>query len=114
MKSALENNPEIYFVEPKRGADWGNVGVPGRARTTTPPPGRSTKYWCDHDLPQETKDLDRLRRDFVRWGYCKVEAALSPAQVAAVQERVLAQAEGERAGEDRAEDPERAEHQLRA
>lgn len=23
MKSVLENNPEIYFVQQKRGADWG-------------------------------------------------------------------------------------------
>ena len=95
MKSALENNPEIYFVEPKRGADWGNWEYkPGSYYDTTS--GAKHEYWCHHDLPQETKDLDQLRHDFVRWGYCKIEAALSPAQVAVVQERVLAQAEGER------------------
>ena len=95
MKSVLENNPEIYFVEPKRGADWGNWEYkPGSYYDTTT--GDKHEYWRDHDLPRPTKDIDRLRHDFVTWGYCMVEDALSPSQVATVQERVLAQAEGER------------------
>jgi len=95
MKSVLENNPEIYFVEPKRGADWGTWEYrPGSYYDTTI--GAKHEYWRDLDLPRETKDIERLRHDFVTWGYCKIEEALSPAQVAVVQERVLAQAEGER------------------
>lgn len=95
MKSVLENNPEIYFVEPKRGADWGNWEYERGAYydTTT---GAKHEYWRDVALPQETKDIDQLRHDFLTWGYCKIEAALSPAQVATVHERVIAQAEGER------------------
>ena len=95
MKSVLENNPEIHFVEPRRGADWGNWEyVKGAYYDTTT--GPKHEYWRDVDLPVETKDTDRLRHDFVTWGYCKVDAALSPAQVAVVRERVLDQAEGER------------------
>ena len=95
MKSVLENNPEIYFVEPKRGADWGNWEYkPGSYYDTTT--GEKHEYWRDKGLPRPSKDLDQLRHDFVMWGYCMVEDALSPAQVATVQDRVLAQAEGER------------------
>lgn len=95
MKSVLENNPEIYFVEPKRGADWGNWEYrPGSYYDTTT--GAKHEYWRDHDLPRETRDIAQLRDDFVTWGYCKVDGALSPAQVAVVRDRVLDQAEGER------------------
>lgn len=95
MKSVLENNPGIHFVEPKRGADWGNWEYQTGAYydTTT---GAKHEYWRDVELPRETKDIAQLRSDFLRWGYCKVEAALSPAQVATVRERVLNQADGER------------------
>ena len=95
MASVLANNPEIHFVEPKRGADWGNWEfTPGAYYDTTT--GDKHEYWCDHDLPRPTKAIERLRHDFVTWGYCMIEDALSPAQVATVQERVLEQAEGER------------------
>ena len=95
MKSVLENNPEIYFVTPQRSADWGNWEFkPGSYYDTTT--GAKHPYWQDHNLPQPTKDIEQLRKDMVQWGYCKIEDALSPDQVAAVQERVLAQAEGEK------------------
>ena len=95
MKSVMENNPEIYFVPPKRGSDWGNWEFRAGSYydTTT---GAEHPYWRDKDLPQPSTDIDRLRSDMVRWGYCKVESALSPEQVAVVRDRVLAQAEGER------------------
>ncbi|MEM7061379.1 MAG: phytanoyl-CoA dioxygenase family protein [Pseudomonadota bacterium] len=47
-------------------------------------------------MPEPTRDIDQLRQDLLRWGYCKVADALSPEQVATVRERVLAQADGER------------------
>jgi ectoine hydroxylase-related dioxygenase (phytanoyl-CoA dioxygenase family) len=95
MKSVLENNPEIYFVPPERGANWGNwTFKPGSYYDTST--GDQHPYWRDRNLPQPSKDIDQLRRDLVRWGYCKIEDALSPAQVSVVRERVLAQAEGER------------------
>jgi ectoine hydroxylase-related dioxygenase (phytanoyl-CoA dioxygenase family) len=95
MKSMLENNPEIYFVPPQRGSDWGNWEFkPGSYYDTTT--GAKHPYWQDQSLPEATKDIEQLRHDMLTWGYCKVEDALSPEQVEIMRERVLAQAEGER------------------
>ena len=95
MKSVLENNPEIYFVPPQRGSDWGNWEFkPGSYYDTTT--GAKHSYWKEQSLPEATKDIDQLRHDMLTWGYCKIEDALSPEQVAIMRERVLAQAEGER------------------
>ena len=94
MASVLANNPEIYFVPPQRRSDWGNWEFkPGSYYDTTI--GAKHPYWQDYDLPQATTDIDRLRDDLVRWGYCKVKAAMSAAQVNTMRQRVLAQAEGE-------------------
>lgn len=95
MKSILENNPEIYFVPPKRGSEWGTWEFkPGSYYDTTT--GSKHPYWKDKDLPQPTKDIDQLRADLLRWGYCIVEDAIAPAQVEEIRTRVLEQAEGER------------------
>lgn len=95
MSSVMDNNPEIYFVPPKRGSDWGDWEfIAGSYYDTTT--GAKHPYWRDKDLPQPSKDIEQLRRDMLEWGYCKVEDALSPEQVAVVRDRVLAQAEGER------------------
>ena len=95
MKSVLENNPEIYFVPPCRGKDWGNWEFkPGSYYDTTT--GSKHPYWQNQDLPKATKDIVQLRKDMLRWGYCKIEQALSEEQVRIVKERVLEQAEGER------------------
>ena len=95
MKSVLENNPEIYFVPPCRGKDWGNWEFkPGSYYDTTS--GSKHSYWQNQDLPKATKDIVQLRKDMLRWGYCKIEQALSEAQVRIIKERVLEQAEGER------------------
>lgn len=94
MASVLANNPEIYFVPPQRRSDWGKwTFKPGSYYDTTT--GAKHPYWQDYDLPKPTRDIDRLRDDLVRWGYCKVEGALSEEQVAAMRQRVLDQAEGE-------------------
>lgn len=95
MKSVLKNNPEIYFVKPKRSSDWGNWQFkPGAYYDTTT--GSKHTYWQDKKLPQPSKNIEQLRKDMLRWGFCKVEDALSPQQVAVVQQRVLEQAEGEK------------------
>jgi ectoine hydroxylase-related dioxygenase (phytanoyl-CoA dioxygenase family) len=95
MKSVLENNPEIYFVPPQRKADWGKwTFKPGSYYDTTT--GAKHPYWQDYNLPQPTKDIDQLRQDMVKWGYCEIEDALSAEQVARMRTRVLEQAEGER------------------
>ena len=61
--------------------------------TTT---GSKHPHWQDMDLPQPSRDIEQLRSDLLRWGYCKVANALSAEQVAIMRERVLEQAEGER------------------
>ena len=94
MASVLANNPEIYFVPPQRRSDWGRWEFkPGSYYDTTI--GSQHPYWREQDLPQPSKDIQRLRADMLRWGYCKVEDALSAEQVATVRQRVLDQAEGE-------------------
>ena len=95
MKSLLENNPEIYFVPPCRGEDWGNWEFkPGSYYDTTI--GSKHPHWKDYDLPKPSKNIEQLRKDMLRWGYCKIESALSVEQVKVVRQRVLDQAEGER------------------
>lgn len=95
MASVLKNNPEIYFVPPKRAAEWGNWAYKKGAYydTTT---GAKHPHWQNQDLPQPSKDLHRLRSDLRRWGYCKVDQALSASQVHTIRQRVEEQAEGER------------------
>lgn len=95
MASVLANNPEIYFVPPKRSAEWGQWEYrPGSYYDTTT--GAKHPHWKDVDLPVASRDIDRLRSDFVRWGYCKIDGAIAPDQVAILRERVVEQAEGER------------------
>ena len=95
MKSVLENNPEIYFVPPKRGSDWGNWEYrPGSYYDTTI--GSKHPDWQGLDLPLANRDINQLRQDLLKWGYCKIADALSAEQVATVRQRVLEQAEGER------------------
>ncbi|MGK0340059.1 MAG: ectoine hydroxylase-related dioxygenase (phytanoyl-CoA dioxygenase family), partial [Candidatus Azotimanducaceae bacterium] len=95
MKSVLEDNPEIYFVAPKRSSEWGQWAFkPGSYYDTTI--GSKHPYWKDADLPKATKDIKRLRADMLKWGYCKIEDALSEDQVAIIRQRVLDQAAGER------------------
>jgi ectoine hydroxylase-related dioxygenase (phytanoyl-CoA dioxygenase family) len=95
MASVLANNPEIYFVPPQRKSDWGKWEFkPGAYYDTTI--GSKHPHWCDVDLPRPSRDIHQLRRDLLRWGYCKVADALSAEQIATMRERVLEQAEGER------------------
>ena len=95
MGSVRADNPEIYFVPPKRSDEWGEWEYrPGAYYDTTI--GAKHPDWQDADLPVSTRDIDRLRRDFVEWGYCKVEGAIAPDQVALLRQRVLDQADGER------------------
>ena len=95
MASVLASNPEIYFVPPKRSAEWGQWEYrPGAYYDTTV--GSKHPYWKGADLPIATRDIERLRRDFVEWGYCKIDGAIAPDHVEIIRERVLEQAEGER------------------
>lgn len=95
MKSVLENNPEIYFVQQKRGSDWGKWDFKAGAYydTTT---GAKHPAWKNEILPRATRDIKQLRLDLVRWGYCVIKDAIVPARVAILRERVIEQADGER------------------
>jgi ectoine hydroxylase-related dioxygenase (phytanoyl-CoA dioxygenase family) len=53
-------------------------------------------YWRDAALPRPTKDMDRMRRDILEWGYCLIEDAMSAAQTAVMRDRLLEQAAAER------------------
>lgn len=95
MASVLKSNPEIYFVPPQRRSEWGEwVFKAGSYYDTTI--ASQHAYWREHDLPKPSKNIHRLREDLLRWGYCKVEHALSADQVETIKQRVLEQAEGER------------------
>ncbi len=95
MQSVLADNPEIYFVPPKRRHEWGQWPYkPGAYYDTTR--GSMHPDWQGQDLPRPSKDIARLRSDFIRWGYCMIDEALSESQVAVILTRVLEQAEGER------------------
>ncbi len=79
MRSVLEDNPEIYFVPPKRRSEWGQWEFkPGAYYDTTI--GSKHDYWKDKDVPVPTKDINRLRSDLLNWGYCKIEDALNTEQ----------------------------------
>ena len=47
-------------------------------------------------LPKPSADEAQLEADFVRWGYCLVEDAMSPEQVQAQVDRLVEQAEAEK------------------
>ena len=95
MKSVLENNPDIYFVPPKGGAEWGTWDFkPGSYYDTTT--GSKHPYWKDKKLPSPTKDIQQLRSDLLEWGYCIIEEAIAADQVDLIRTRVLEQADGER------------------
>ena len=95
MRSVLKDNPEIYFVPPMRSSEWGQWEFkPGSYYDTTI--ASKHPYWKNEDLPKPTKDLRRLRSDMLKWGYCKIENALSDLQAAIIRQRVLEQAEGEK------------------
>lgn len=95
MASVLAANPEIYFVPPKRSAEWGQWEYKAGSYYDTTI-GSKHPAWADVDLPTPSRDIDQLRRDFVEWGYCKIADAVAPDQVAILRDRVLDQAEGER------------------
>jgi hypothetical protein len=90
-RSLYRENP--WLRQPARGENltWDE----GRYYDTTV--ARKHPEWKGKDLPAPTKDIHRLRRDFLNWGYCLIEDATSPEQNRALQLRVSEQAAAERA-----------------
>jgi hypothetical protein len=71
MHSVLEENPEIYFVPPKRSSEWGQWEFrPGSYYDTTL--GAKHPFWKGKDLPIETMDIKRLRSDMLNWDTAKL------------------------------------------
>ena len=62
--------------------------------TTVP---RKHDYWKRFDdLPTETKDINKARRDLQKYGFCLIEDAMSEHQCAFMRDRLEEQAEAER------------------
>ena len=95
MKSVLENNPEIYFVPPKRSTEWGQWEFKKGSYYDTTIAAKHP-YWKNQALPQPSKNIQQLRNDMLKWGYCKIENALSQQQIEVIRNRVLEQAAGEK------------------
>ena len=95
MQSVLAANPEIYFVPPKRSAEWGQWEFKKGAYYDTTI-GSKHPYWQDKDLPVATRDIKRLRADMVEWGYCKISEALTQTNIATIKQRIESQAAGEK------------------
>ena len=95
MKSVLENNPEIYFVPPKRSTEWGQWEFKKGSYYDTTIAAKHP-YWKNQALPQPSKNIQQLRNDMLKWGYCKIENALSQQQIEVIRNRVSEQAAGEK------------------
>ena len=48
------------------------------------------------ELPKPTTNISQLESDFIRWGYCLVENAITKTQIQAQIDRLIDQAEAER------------------
>ena len=77
-----------YMDQPMSGARLG--GITKQRERIRP----STEF---PELPVPTRDRSQLEADFVRWGYCLVADAMSLEQIQAQVDRMLDQAEAERA-----------------
>ena len=70
----LANNLWLEPPNLKRPLQWGQ----GQYWDTTV--ARKHPYWKEVALPQPTKNIIQLRADFLQWGYCLIEDALSTEQ----------------------------------
>ena len=89
-RSLMRHNPWMKVPRAGEALEWGA----GHYYDTTV--ARKHLDWMDKDLPQATRDISRLRRDFYAWGYCLIEDGLSAEQCAWLHDRVADQAAAER------------------
>ena len=89
-ESLYKNNPWLVPPDFRKPLEWGTGGY---WDTTV---ARKHEYWKKFDLPEATKDIHQMRRDFKQWGFCLIEDAMSYEQCRAFRERVLDQGEGEK------------------
>ena len=111
FKSMHRNNPwlrppdyskplECPYYDAGRGAEGGGWLGPNnggeRAAYWDTTVARKHGYWKNFDMPTGTKDIRRLRRDLLEYGYCIVEDAMSPEQLQFMRGRLDEQARAER------------------
>ena len=83
------------LFEAGRGAEGGGLNGTPYYDTTVP---RKHNYWKQfNDLPHETKDINKARRDLQKYGFCLIEDAMSEYQCAYMRDRLEKQAAAERA-----------------
>ena len=90
LKSILKNNPSWKFISSKSELKWGE----GLYYDTTIYPKHP--YWCNYNLPKETKNINQMRKDILEWGYCIIDEGLSIIQLNKIKKRIIEQMEGER------------------
>ena len=90
FRSIMENNPWLNPPDIKKPLQWGT----GRYWDTTV--ARKHKYWKDFDLPKATKDINQMRKDINKWGFCLIEDAMSDQQCSRFIKRLTEQAKGEK------------------
>jgi len=90
-RSIVSNNP---WMKPPRDDDDLVFGEDRYYDTTS---CDKHSYWQNKGLPAPTKDINQLRRDFLKWGYCLIEDGTSTKQTQALHNRVKEQAAAERA-----------------
>ena len=82
------------LFEAGRSAEGGGLNGTPYYDTTVP---RKHDYWKRFDdLPRETKDINKARRDLDKYGFCLIEDAMSEFECAHMLERLKRQAEAER------------------
>ncbi len=82
------------LFEQGRSAEGGGLNGTPYYDTTVP---RKHNYWKQFDdLPRETKDIHKARRDLQKYGFCLIEDAMSPYQCEYMRDRLERQAVAER------------------
>ncbi len=82
------------LFEAGRSAEGGGLNGTPYYDTTVP---RKHNYWKQFDdLPHETKDINKARRDLSKYGFCLIEDAMSEYQCSYMRGRLERQAEAER------------------
>eukprot|EP00404_Azadinium_spinosum_P037252 CAMPEP_0180664458 /NCGR_PEP_ID=MMETSP1037_2-20121125/60640_1 /TAXON_ID=632150 /ORGANISM="Azadinium spinosum, Strain 3D9" /LENGTH=311 /DNA_ID=CAMNT_0022692597 /DNA_START=48 /DNA_END=980 /DNA_ORIENTATION=- len=95
FKSLFANHPWMRPPSPRKPLVWGPQPQYGYERYWDTTVARKHEYWKDFDLPKPTKNINQLRHDLVKWGFCLIEDGLSKAQYAHMKQRLLEQAEAE-------------------
>ena len=93
-EGSLSDKFHCPLFEEGRGAEGGGLNGTPYYDTTVP---RKHNYWKQFDdLPVETKDINKARRDLQKYGFCLIEDAMSEYQRAFMLDRLERQAAAER------------------